>query len=80
MPGDCYLIDCPEFYNKFVIEYVLTVDLLRRAQPGESKAKYRCHYNVGIMSLGLLEFVPLSSVGMHSPETSSPVPAPSLPG
>lgn len=31
------------------------------------------------MSLGLLEFVHLSSVGMHSPETFSPVTAPSLP-
>ena len=80
MPGDCYLIDCPEFYNKVVIEYALTVDLFRRAQPREGKATYRFYYNVCIMSLGLLEFVHFSSVGMHSPEKFSPVTAPSLPG
>ena len=32
------------------------------------------------MSLGLLEFVHFSSVGMHSPEKFSPVTASSLPG
>lgn len=44
------------------------------------QATDRFYYNVGIMSLGLLEFVHLSSVGMHSPEKFSPVTAPSLPG
>ena len=49
------LFSCPKFCNKFVIVHALTLDLLRKACPGEGKTTCRFYCNVDIMSLGLLE-------------------------
>ena len=51
--GDCYLIDCPEFCNKFITASVPTLDSLRKAHPEEGKTTCRFVYSVDIMSLGL---------------------------
>lgn len=49
------LFPCPKFCNKFVTVHALTLDLLRKAHPGEGKTTCRFDCNVDIMSLGLLE-------------------------
>ena len=58
----CYLIDYPEFYNKFIIAYAPTLDSLTKTHLGEVKATCRFYYNVGLMSLSLLEVIGLSGL------------------
>lgn len=58
----CDSTDYPEFYNKFIIAYDPTLDSLTKTDLGEVKATCRFYYNVGSMSLGLLELMGLSGL------------------
>ena len=62
MGDDCRLIDCAKFCNKFIIAYAPTLDSLTKTHLGEIKATCRFYYNVGLMSLSLLEFIGLSGL------------------
>ena len=69
----CYLIDYPEFYNKFIIAYAPTLDSLGETHLREGKTTCRFYYDVSIMSLCLLEFIWDSSIlAQRIPRTEEP--------
>ena len=57
MGDDCCLTDCPKFCSKFIIAYAPTLGSLRETDLREGKTTCRFYYDVGRMSLCLLEFI-----------------------